>query len=100
MGATENGREKAMTTEIILGEPIEAAELGLDGEVVTAMIDFTAGTRITVERQQVTGDGVTETVFSVMRLPCGLHGTGPDGEDEWLGPFRYVTVNLTQGTAP
>jgi len=82
--------------EMTLGEPIEAAELGPDGEVVTAMIDFTAGDRIAVERQQVTGEGVTETVFTALRLPCGLHGTGPDGEDELLGPFRYVTVNLAQ----
>jgi hypothetical protein len=78
----------------VLSEPIEAAELGPGGEVVTAMIDFTPGHKITIERQQVTEADVTETVFSAMRLPCGLHGTGPDGGDEWLGPFRYVTTNL------
>lgn len=85
-----------MNAEWTLGEWIEAAELGPDGEVVTAMIDFAPGDKITVERQQATGGGVTETLFSAMRLPCGLHGTGPDGKDEWLGPFRYMTVNLAQ----
>ncbi len=78
-----------------LAGPIEAAELDLvTGEVVTAMIDFCPGDKLSIEHQSTNDDDSVRTVFSAMRLPCGLRGTGPNGEDEWLGPFRYETGNL------
>lgn len=80
-----------------LAKPVEAIEIDpRTGEPLAGMIDFRAGDEITVCGQATAGTTVL-TVFWATRLPCGLHGTGPGGQDEHLGPFCYVTEDLDGG---